>query len=203
MAPSSPPPCALLNCTDPGPKPQVTPPQYTPHYPNTSPHARRSRNLSHHGSIFDFQPKASPPHIPLNCADPGPEPRVTPPQSTPHYPNPSPRTRRSRNPSPHVSVFDFQPKTSPSRVPLNCADPGPELRVIPPQSTAHYPNPSPRTRRSRNPSPHSSVFGFQPKTSPPVSHSIARTQDPSSGLPHPNLPSTTQIRAPSHVAHEN
>ena len=39
-------------------------------------------------------------------------------------------------------------------------------------------------------------FNFQPKTSPPRAISIARTQDQNPGLPHPNQPPTTQIRAP-------
>jgi hypothetical protein len=39
---------------------------------------------------------------------------------------------------------------------------------------------------------------------PPLAHRlIARTQDPNPGLPHPNLPPTTQIRAPLHVVREN
>jgi hypothetical protein len=109
--------------------------------------------MASHVSVFNLQPKTSPSRVPLNCADPGPELRVTPPKSTPHYPNPSPRARRSHNPSPHGSVFDFQPKTSPPRVPLNCGNPGPELRVTPPQSTSHYPNPSPPAHHSRKPRP--------------------------------------------------
>jgi hypothetical protein len=56
-----------------------------------------------------------PPRAPLDYADLGPEPRLTPPKTTPHYPNPNPPASRSRKPSPCGSFFGFEPKTpSPS-----------------------------------------------------------------------------------------
>jgi hypothetical protein len=153
-------PGAPLDCADPGPKPHLTPPQSTPHYPNPSPRTRRSRKPSSRCSVSPFSPQPPPPRAPLDCLDPGSKPRLSPPQSTPHYLNSSPRTRRSRKPSSHCSVSVFSPQPPPPRAPLDHVDPGPKPHFAPPQSTSHYPNPSPRAHRSPKLSPSGSIFGF-------------------------------------------
>ena len=101
-----------------------------------------------------------PPRAPLDWVDPGPEPRLTPPKSNPHYPNSSfPHViREYRAPVARFSIFS--PKLLPPRAPLDRADPGPKPRLTPPQSTSHYPNPRPPAHRSRKLSPWHSIFDF-------------------------------------------
>jgi hypothetical protein len=115
--------------------------------------------------------------------NPGPKPRLTPPQSTPLYPNPKPLARRSRKRS-HCGPFSvFSPKHP---TPLDRTDPGPKPRLTPPQSIPLYPNPKPLARRSRKRS-HCGPFSvFNPKHPHLVRHWIARTQDPNPGLPVSN-----------------
>jgi hypothetical protein len=109
---------------------------------------------------FDFQPQTPPLRAALDCGDPGPKPRLTRPQSTPHYLNPKSPARRSRNSSPSSSIFGFQPQMPSPCAPLDCTDPGPKPRLTSPQSTPNYSNPKPPARRSGKSSPHGSVFGF-------------------------------------------
>jgi hypothetical protein len=203
LATSSPPSCAPLDCADPGPKPRLTPPQLTPHYPNPSPCAHRSRKPGPCGSAFDFQPQTSPLHAVPDCADPGPKPQLTPPQSTLHYPNLKSPAHRSGKSSPGGSIFGFQPQMPSLRAPLDCTDPGSKPQLTPPQSTPHYPNPKPPAHRSGKLSPHGSVFSIWPQTPPLAHHWTARTQAPNFSLHRPNRPHTIQIRSPLHVVCKN
>ena len=77
--------------------------QSASHYPNPSPH----------NSVFNLYPKSPPPHVPLDCMNPGPEPQITSPQLTPHNPNSTPPACCLWKLSPHGSLLGFCPKPPP------------------------------------------------------------------------------------------
>jgi hypothetical protein len=167
-------------------KPQVTPPQSTPHYPNARPPARRLAKTEPPLLVFGFLTQNPPPlvcrsisasHL-LNLALPHPNQLPTTQiQSPPHVvrknqapaaqfrflgPNPLPLARRSitwtQHPNPGLPHPNQLPTTQ-IRGPL---------RVI---------------HSNRAPAAQFSVFSPNPL---PLAHrSIAWTQHPNPGLPHP------------------
>ena len=146
-----------------------------------------------------FSPKPPPPCVPLDRTDPGPKPRLTLPQSTPHYPNPSFPTCHLQKSKPRCSVFGF---LAPNPLLLmhhwitQTQDPNPDF--TPPPVGPLYPKMnSPPLCVHRNWAPAARISDSATTTSSPARRSIAHPTTSNPLYPTPSWSTSSKNKPPA------